>query len=128
MTTAIEVAVSDFYCNQVLSGRVEVQRVVETDRVLAFHHTNPSYPVHIVVIPKEHVPSLTDLGDADPGLLHEVVAVVQEVAAMVEKEHGSCSVNTNLGLYQESKHMHWHVFNRGESDSEIFAMYGHHDR
>ncbi|MEE1789279.1 HIT domain-containing protein [Streptomyces sp. BE308] len=30
--------------------------------ILAFHHTTPSYPVHIVVIPKGHVPSLTDLG------------------------------------------------------------------
>ncbi|MET9470320.1 HIT domain-containing protein [Streptomyces sp. NPDC006544] len=123
-----ESPVSDFYCNQALSGRVEIQPVVETERVLAFHHTNPSYPVHIVVIPKEHVPSLTDLGDADLGLVHEVVEVVREVAAMVEKEHGSCSVNTNLGLYQESKHMHWHVYYRGESAREILGMYGHHDR
>lgn len=123
-----EAPVSDFYCNQALSGRVEIQPVVETERVLAFHHTNPSYPVHIVVIPKEHVPSLTDLGDADPGLLHEVFAVVQQVAAMVEKEHGSCSVVTNLGLYQESRHLHFHVIQRGESDSEILDMYGHHDR
>ncbi|AWZ03559.1 MULTISPECIES: HIT domain-containing protein [unclassified Streptomyces] len=123
-----EAPVSDFYCNKVLSGLVEIQPVVETERVLAFHHTNPSYPVHIVVIPKAHVPSLTDLGDADPGLVYEVVEVVREVAAMVEKEHGSCSVNTNLGLYQESKHMHWHVYYRGESESEILGMYGHHDR
>ncbi|MFI7174786.1 HIT family protein [Streptomyces spororaveus] len=126
MTTGA--AVSDFYCNQVLSGRVEVERVVETARVLAYHHTRPSYPVHIVVIPKEHVPSLTNLGSTGSALLAEVLAVVQEVAAMVEKEHGACSVNTNLGLYQESKHMHWHLFHRGESESEILAAYGHHDR
>ncbi|MYU65505.1 HIT domain-containing protein, partial [Streptomyces sp. SID69] len=55
--------VSDFYCHQALTGAVPIERVAETDRVLAFHHTNPSYPVHIVVIPKEHVPSLTDLGN-----------------------------------------------------------------
>ncbi|MGW0902988.1 HIT domain-containing protein [Streptomyces sp. NPDC002853] len=100
----------------------------ETERVLAFHYTNPAHPVHIVVIPKEHVPSLTDLGNADEGLLNEVVAVVREVAAGVEREHGSCSVGTNLGLYQESKHLHWHVFYRGESEQEIRDMYGHHDK
>ncbi|MFD7873647.1 HIT domain-containing protein [Streptomyces sp. NPDC059766] len=119
--------VSDFYCHQALAGTVPIKKVTETDRVLAFHHTNPSYPVHIVVIPKEHVPSLSDLGSADEDLLHDVVAVVREVAAEVEKEHGSCSVTTNLGLYQESKHMHWHVTYRGESEAEIRGMYGHHD-
>ncbi|MFI0219763.1 HIT family protein [Streptomyces lydicus] len=121
-------AVSDFYCNQALSGRVPIDTVAETDRALAFHHTNPSYPVHIVVIPKAHVPSLTDLGNADESLLHEVVGLVREVAAGVEKKHGSCSVTTNLGLYQESKHMHWHVVYRGESEDQILDTYGHHDR
>ncbi|MER6031865.1 HIT domain-containing protein [Streptomyces sp. NPDC001851] len=102
--------------------------MTETARVLAFHHTNPAYPVHIVVVPKEHVPSLTDLGDADESLLPEVVDVVREVAAGVTNEHGSCSVITNLGLYQESKHMHWHVVYRGESKEQILGTYGHHDR
>lgn len=106
--------VSDFYCHQALAGKVPIDRVTETDRVLAFHHTNSSYPVHIVVIPKEHVPSLTDLDNAEEGLLNEVAAVVREVAAGVEKEYGACSVTTNLGLYQESKHMHWHVTYRGD--------------
>ncbi|MFJ1742539.1 HIT family protein [Streptomyces microflavus] len=101
--------------------------MVETARVLAFHHTNPSYPVHIVVIPKEHVPSLTDLGNADEGLLIEVLSVVREVAAMVEKEHGASTATTNLGLYQESKHLHWHVIFRGESETEIRSTYGNHD-
>ncbi|MFJ3182477.1 HIT domain-containing protein [Streptomyces sp. NPDC086796] len=125
--TGTATAVSDFYCHQALAGTIPIETVAETDRVLAFHHTNPSYPVHVVVIPKEHVPSLTDLGNADEGLLNEVVAVVREVAAGVEKEHGSCSVTTNLGLYQESKHMHWHVTYRGESEAEIRDMYGNHD-
>ena len=37
--------------------------VRETEQVLAYHHTRPNWPVHIVVIPKRHVPSLCDLGD-----------------------------------------------------------------
>ncbi|MER5740129.1 HIT domain-containing protein [Streptomyces sp. NPDC002262] len=126
MTTG-HTAVSDFYCHQALSGLVPIEIVAETDRALAFHHTNPAHPVHVVVIPKEHVPSLTDLGHADASLLTEVVGLVREVAAGVEKEHGSCSVTTNLGLYQESKHMHWHVVFRGESTKQILDTYGHHD-
>ncbi|MEU6346056.1 HIT domain-containing protein [Streptomyces sp. NPDC046977] len=119
--------VSDFYCHQALAGRVSVKKVAETDHALAFHHTNPSFPVHIVVIPKEHVPSLTDLGGAGEDLLTEVVHLVRTVAAQVEREHGSCSVTTNVGLYQESKHLHWHVTFRGETDEQVLAAYGHHD-
>lgn len=91
------------------SGRTKVQVVAETDRVLAFHHTRPHWPVHIVVVPRAHVPSLTDLGDADVDLLHEVLAVVRDVAAQVTAEHGAARVLTNLGAYQDSKHLHFHV-------------------
>ena len=100
---------SDFYCDEVLSGRTTVQVVTETDQVLAYHHTRPFWPVHIVVIPKQHVPSLTDLGDADECLLHELLAVVRDVAGTVEQEHGKVRVLTNLGEYQDSKHLHFHV-------------------
>lgn len=100
---------SDFYCDEVLSGRTAVKVVAETDDVLAYHHTRPFWPVHVVVIPKRHVPSLTDLGDADEELLHELLAVVRAVASEVEREHGAARVLTNLGEYQDSKHLHFHV-------------------
>lgn len=99
----------DFYCDEALSGRTKVEVVAETDDVLAFHHTRPFWPVHIVVIPKQHVPSLTDLGEASFETLAAVMAVVREVAATVEDEHGACRVLTNLGRYQDSEHLHFHV-------------------
>ena len=99
----------DFYCDEALSGRTPVQVVIETDDVLAFHHTRPFWPVHIVVVPKRHVPSLTNLGDASVDLLAKVIEVVRAVAADVEAEHGACRVLTNLGRYQDSKHLHFHV-------------------
>ncbi|MFT4539866.1 MAG: histidine triad (HIT) family protein [Planctomycetota bacterium] len=99
----------DFYCDEVLSGRTSVRVVHETDRVLAYHHTQPFWPVHIVVIPKQHVPSLIDLGDADPSLLQELIEVVRTIAADVTREHGAARVLTNLGEYQDSKHLHFHV-------------------
>ena len=44
------------------SGRTHVEVVMENDDVLAFHHTRPHWAVHIVVVPKVHIPSLTNLG------------------------------------------------------------------
>jgi len=99
----------DFYCNEVLSGRTPVKKVFETADVLAFHHTRPFYPVHVVVIPKRHIGSLLTLGAEDNELLLELLRIVRQVAAQVVAEHGACRVLTNLGAYQESKHLHWHV-------------------
>ena len=62
-----------------------------------------------MVVPKTHIPSLTDLGGQPIELLHQVLAVVREIAADIEGKYGACSVLTNLGEYQDSKHLHFHV-------------------
>lgn len=99
----------DFYCDEVLSGRTSVQKVSETDNVLAYHHTRPFYPVHVVVIPKKHIASLLTLERDDDGLLLELMDVVKQTAARVQADYGACRVLTNLGRYQDSKHLHFHV-------------------
>ncbi len=101
--------VDDFYCDQVLSGRTPVRVEAETERVLAFHDTRPFWPLHIVVIPKRHIASLVTLAPDDDDLLLELLAVVRTVAERVLATRGACRVSTNLGAYQESKHLHWHV-------------------
>ncbi|MBZ0291203.1 MAG: HIT domain-containing protein [Anaerolineae bacterium] len=98
---------SDFYCDEVLSGHTPVEKIIETERVLAFYHTRPFYPVHIVVIPRQHIDSLLTL--QDDTLLAELFRVIQQVAAQVVAEQGTARVVTNLGDYQESKHLHWHI-------------------
>jgi histidine triad (HIT) family protein len=100
---------SDFYCDEALSGRTQVKVVIETDDVLAFHHTRPYWPVHIVVVPKAHVPSFTNFGGHSLELVHRVLVVVRNVAADIELRYGACRVLTNLGGYQDSKHLHFHV-------------------
>lgn len=99
----------DFYCDEVLSGKTAVQKVMETENVLAYYHTKPFYPVHIVAIPKKHIPSLITLQEEDNELLIELFDVIRKVAAKVTEENGACRVITNIGNYQDSKHLHWHV-------------------
>ena len=99
----------DFYCDVELADVVALDVVEETEQVLAYHHTRPYRPVHVVVIPKRHVASLTTLTADDEPLVRDLFAVVQRVAAQVESEHGAAAVLTNLGEYQDSKHLHVHV-------------------
>jgi histidine triad (HIT) family protein len=100
---------NDFYCDEVLSGKTSVEKVFESDTVLAYLHTRPAYDVHIVVIPKKHISSLITIEESEAGLLLELLSVVKQVAAEVVSEHGACRVITNIGAYQDSKHLHWHV-------------------
>lgn len=97
----------DFYCDEVLSGKTPVDKVYESENVLAYHHTRPFWETHIVVIPKTHVGSLLTIDDND--LLLELIDAVKRVAADVVKEKGAARVLTNLGGYQDSKHLHFHV-------------------
>ena len=57
--------------------------------------------------------SLTTLTRDDEPLVRELLAVVQRVAAQVESKHGAAAVLTNLGEYQDSKHLHVHVMSGG---------------
>lgn len=99
----------DFYCDEVLSGKTPVNKVLETENVLAYHHTRPFWKVHIVVIPKKHISSLISLEESDNSLLIEIFGVIKRIASQIVTEHDACRVLTNLGSYQESKHLHWHI-------------------
>ena len=99
----------DFYCEEVLNGKTPVDVVRETELTLAFRHTRPSYPVHIVVIPKKHIESLLTVTEADRPWTEDLLRVVQQVAAEVNEAHGAAKIITNLGAYQDSKHLHVHV-------------------
>ena len=99
---------SDIYCQKVLTKKISIKIVFESEDVLAYYHTNPNWPVHIVVIPKKHIDSLETLDINDPST-SELIKIVQEVAKKIKREHGACRVITNLGEYQDSKHLHFHV-------------------
>ncbi|HEV2010927.1 MAG TPA: HIT domain-containing protein [Candidatus Limnocylindria bacterium] len=50
------------------TGEVEIRRVFEDELVLAFHHSRPAAPLHVVIVPKKHTPSLRGPAALDPAL------------------------------------------------------------
>jgi histidine triad (HIT) family protein len=101
---------SDFYCEQVLSGKTEVEKILETKNALAFYHTKPFWETHIVVIPKRHIGSLLTLEKTDEEIFLELFEIIKKIAGRVVAEKGAARVLTNLGKYQESKHLHFHIY------------------
>jgi histidine triad (HIT) family protein len=99
----------DFYCGKVLRGELELQICFENERILAFHHSNPLWEHHVVLLPKRHIESLLTLEETDNDLLLELMATAKRIAGDFMERFGACRVYTNLGDYQSSKHLHWHI-------------------
>jgi histidine triad (HIT) family protein len=108
---------SDWYCDELLSGRTPVEALLEDDTVIAFWHTKPHYAHHAVVTTKRHIGSILE---CDAGTLANVFEVVKALAAQFTAEYGGAHIVTNLGHYQDAKHFHVHVgadrARTGESD------------
>jgi histidine triad (HIT) family protein len=101
---------TDWYCEEVLPGTLEVDRVFEDENVLAFHHPYPSARPHVVVIPKKHVPSLLDGSALDGDLLESMIRAVQHAVAAVGLDGGDgFYLRANAAAPGVTPHMHWHV-------------------
>ena len=103
----------DWYCEDVLSGKLEIKMVWEDEHVLAFHHPQPQAEIHVVVIPKKLVPSLLDPLALDGALLSSMVLAVQEVARELGLDHTGFYVRTNAAAPGVTPHMHWHIIGPG---------------
>lgn len=102
-------AYRDWFCEDVLSGLLPVKTVWEDERVLAFHHPRPKSPIHVVVIPRQHVPSIMDPLALDPDLLCSMLSAIQHTARALELHRRGFFVRVNACAPGVTPHMHWHV-------------------
>lgn len=99
----------DFYCDEVLSERIEVEKLYESKKVLAFHHTKPSYKIHIVIISKEHIKDLIELKEKHKEIVWEIIKTAKRIIKNLGLGKNGARLITNLGKYQDSKHLHFHL-------------------
>ena len=92
---------TDFYCREIISRKTVVPFLVETEKVIAFRHTQPYWEQHVVVIPKKHVESLSQLEETDWEIANELLQVVQKMSQLFEKEFGGCRVCRKPGQLGE---------------------------
>jgi histidine triad (HIT) family protein len=99
---------TDIYCDQIIPGKLKVDMVFETERVMAFYHTRPYWEYHVVIIPKTHIESLATYSGNDK-LNCDFFEAIRVVTALFEHKYGGCRISSNVGSYQTSKHLHWYV-------------------
>jgi histidine triad (HIT) family protein len=95
-----------------------MHRIRETETLQAFDHPMPSYPVHIVIVPKQAIRSITALDASQTQLLGEVVVMVEELVKVFELEASGYRLVVNGGAYQEIPQLHFHLVSGSPSEKE----------
>ena len=96
---------------KIIKGEIPSNKVYEDDEFLAFHDINPAAPVHILVIPKKHINSLTDIEKKDEQLLGKIYGIINKMAEEYNFKQDGYRVIVNCGKNggQEVMHLHFHV-------------------
>jgi histidine triad (HIT) family protein len=102
--------VQDCIFCKIARGEIPAKKVYEDDDVLAFHDIAPLTPLHLLVIPRRHIASLADAGEADAAVLGRMLALTARLA----RDNGSPDgyrtiINTGRIGRQDVKHVHIHV-------------------
>jgi histidine triad (HIT) family protein len=113
----------DWYCEDILSGKLPVSVVWEDERALVFHHPEPQAQIHVVVIPKAHVSSLLDPAALDGGLLISMMSGVQNAATALGLADTGFYLRANAAAPGVTPHMHWHVKGPGIEDVPFAGPY-----
>ena len=95
------------------------KRLAERDSVLAFHHPSPSYPLHILIVPKSKLRSLVDLPSKDHLFEVELFSLVNELVKMFNLESKGYRLIINGGKAQEVAHLHFHLISDDLGDEAI---------
>ncbi|HWU84682.1 MAG TPA: histidine triad nucleotide-binding protein [Rhodocyclaceae bacterium] len=95
---------------KIVEGKIPAKKVYEDADLLAFHDINPAAPVHVLVIPKQHIETLYDCNDGNAAMLGKLFAKLGEIA----REQGLADgfrtiVNTGRVGGQEVYHLHAHI-------------------
>lgn len=96
---------------KIVEGSIPSKKAYENEHVLAFHDINPAAPVHVLIIPKKHIPTMNDVENADLFLIGEVHKAAQHIARElgIAESGYRLSNNCNKDGGQEVFHLHYHL-------------------
>jgi histidine triad (HIT) family protein len=102
-------ATNCIFC-KIAAGEIPAKKVYEDDDLIAFHDIHPWAPVHILIVPKRHITSMTDITEADAPLLGKMMAISPRLMRELGVTNGFRHViNTGHDGGQEVMHIHLHV-------------------
>ena len=100
---------------KIAAGEIPSTKVFENDKILAFKDLNPQAPVHVLVIPKEHIASADEISADNACLVSEIFKEIPSIAKLSGITNGY-RIIPNIGDdgCQSVKHMHFHILGGGK--------------
>ncbi len=92
---------------KIISGEIPTEFVYENEYVVVFKDLYPKAPVHLLVVPRVHVPSLNELEDKI--LMGELLQAVKDTTKKIGLESYRVGINTGKAAGQEIFHLHLHI-------------------
>ena len=90
---------------KIANGEIPSTKVYEDDKMLAFRDLDPQAPVHILMIPKEHIASADDLTEENAQIVAHIFTVAKKIAAAGYRIVNNCGEDGG----QTVKHLHFHL-------------------
>ena len=95
---------------KIVAGQIPAKKAYEDEHLLAFHDIHPAAPVHLLVIPKTHIPTLSDAGPEHEALLGRMLGLAPKLMKDLGVTNGFRTViNTGQDGGQEVYHLHLHA-------------------
>lgn len=96
---------------QIINNEIPCNKVYENDKILAFKDINPAAPVHIVVIPKQHIQSVLDLDENNMTITIDIFNAINKIAKLlgIDKDGFRVVANTGINGGQTVAHLHYHI-------------------
>ncbi len=101
---------SCLFC-RIIKGEIPSEIVYSDDQVVAFRDIHPEAPVHILIVPRLHLPSIADFDKTHMTLLAGTIEVANQLAKLEGIDQSGYRLATNAGpnAGQEVLHLHWHL-------------------
>ena len=108
------------FCS-IIKGDIPSKKAYEDEVCFAFHDINPQAPAHVLVVPKEHIPSVDAITEANCDKVAAIFTAIPKIAGELGLSNGY-RVVSNIGEdgCQSVKHLHFHILG-GEKLSENMA-------
>jgi len=106
---------------KIIRGEIPCIKVYEDDMVLAFDDIHPMAPVHVVIIPKNHIYTLMDVDTEKVDIMNNLIVAVQKVAKIkkIDASGFRTAVNCNAEGGQVVFHLHVHVLGGRKLHDEL---------
>ena len=96
---------------QIIAGKVPSEIIYQDGEVVAFRDINPQAPIHLLIIPKKHIPSLAHLSEGGLPLAGRMVNIANQLAKKEGIAEGGYRLVINCGEEggQLVPHLHLHL-------------------